>query len=408
MRNPIPVPVSLRGVAAAALLPLLAAACDGPNEFRDQLRPEAVAVGERHGCALMETGEVFCWGSNERGQMGSGAAGGSASTPMEVEMEVRLRTLSAGGDRTCGLTQAGKLFCWGENDDGALGAGFEPVTRPAAVAPGMTFTQVSVADRHLCALEAGGKAWCWGRNQAGQLGTGTSDTETHRTPLAVAGGLTFTSISASIARTCAVAADGKGYCWGLSFGVFPGEDTRRTSPAQVMPGRTFTALESGSTHVCGIAGDGRTLCAGTNTSGQLGTGALEGGSEARVSFGGAATLRVAPTPENTIVGFTCIVADDRSARCAGGNPSGQLGTATSPATCLGSPGVPCSPAPVTVPGGLRFLALETGLEHACGLTDGRDVYCWGRGDAGQLGQGQLAGSATPVRVLLPEGRESGA
>jgi alpha-tubulin suppressor-like RCC1 family protein len=90
-------------------------------------------------------------------------------------------------------------------------------TTPVPVAGGLTFSSVSVGLAHTCGVAAAGKAYCWGFNAAGALGDGTQADTT--IPAAVAGGIAFSSIAAtgantSLAETCGVTSSGVAYCWG--------------------------------------------------------------------------------------------------------------------------------------------------------------------------------------------------
>jgi alpha-tubulin suppressor-like RCC1 family protein len=83
----------------------------------------SVALGDTHACILTTVGEAYCLGQNGRGQLGTGEAGDDQSTPVRVAGDLRFTSLSAGWDTTSGVTDAGLLYCWGSNEFGQLGTG---------------------------------------------------------------------------------------------------------------------------------------------------------------------------------------------------------------------------------------------------------------------------------------------
>jgi alpha-tubulin suppressor-like RCC1 family protein len=61
------------------------------------------------------------------------------------------------------------------------------------------------------------------------------------------------------------------------------------------------------------------------------------------------------------------------------------------------------PTLVTMPPGVTFTTIAVGGWHACAFTTTSDVYCWGRNDTGQLGDGTITNSNIPVAVNMPSG-----
>jgi len=94
---------------------------------------------------------------------------------------------------------------------------------PSVAADGYTFTSVSSGTSHSCALDEAGHAWCWGWEEEGALGDGPPDEETETSPVAVAGDRRFTSIRAGHSSTCALEDPGKVWCWGTDLGLVPVE-----------------------------------------------------------------------------------------------------------------------------------------------------------------------------------------
>ena len=205
----------------------------------------SISAGFRHTCALNSVGVAFCWGNNDFGQLGVGAFGGLADSPVAVATALRFQSISAGGDHTCGVTTGGAAFCWGSNVAGQLGRGTigdsSPV--PVAVTGGLSFARISassgsslinpeseaglpfkVARGHTCGLTTGGAIYCWGDNGDLQLGRGpvSGSSSPSGVPVQVLGGglpggVTFVSVTTGVRQGCGVGSDGAAYCWGANI-----------------------------------------------------------------------------------------------------------------------------------------------------------------------------------------------
>ena len=124
---------------------------------------------------------------------------------------------------------------------------------PVAVAGRLTFQSLSAGARQTCGVTTAGAAYCWGDNRFGTLGDGSRMFS--NVPVAVAGMLTFQSLSADdIFHSCGVTTAGVGYCWGLNnFGQL-GDGTKISSnmPVAVLGGLTFQTVSAGGAHSCGL------------------------------------------------------------------------------------------------------------------------------------------------------------
>ena len=263
----------------------------GDNSTENRTAPAAVATaqkfvgiaaGANHTCGVTSGGSAFCWGSNDRGQLGDGTVV-NRSQPTTVTGGLNFGLITAGGFRighTCGLTNTGVAFCWGDNERGQLGGGNSDVAAhptPNMVVGGLSFTSLSAGlGRHTCGITTSGAGYCWGENAFGALGNGTFANSP--SPSAVAGGLVFAQIAAGgfIGHTCARTTGGAAYCWGENeIGqVGDGSLIDRTSPSAVAGGLTFTSLSSGFRHTCGRSSSAALYCWGSGAAGQLGTNSL--------------------------------------------------------------------------------------------------------------------------------------
>ncbi len=195
-----------------------------PIPAQPSKRFKQIAAGGSFTCGLQADGVTFCWGANDRGQLGRGTPGGATEDLVPVNAPA-FTQISARGANACGLTAAGVIYCWGDNTTAQTGLPAGGITATPNQITGTGYTYVAVGGRdssrtdgplaHACAL-AGSTVSCWGSNRYGQLGTGQAAIPgaTSATPAPVTG--SYTALSAGTRTSCAVAADGA-YCWGSSL-----------------------------------------------------------------------------------------------------------------------------------------------------------------------------------------------
>jgi alpha-tubulin suppressor-like RCC1 family protein len=357
-----------------------------PSAVTSRMR---IVTGGRHTCLLTADGRGFCWGGNDRGQLGIGASG-RAATPTRIATEQRFATVAPGLSHSCALDEDGAAWCWGENDRGQLGDGTtSPHDTPARVADGHRFRSISAGASHSCGLDLFGAAWCWGANGFGQLGDGQARDRT--TPVAVATSRRFVSLNAGWNFTCALDDDGRATCWGDDGAgqLGDGGSSSRRFPAAVQGRLAFASVSAGNAHACGITVGGDAYCWGANTSGQLGDGtATDRAAPVRVGGGGAFTSIEAGAVHS------CALTAEGEAFCWGRNTYGQLGDG----------GTDDHPLPVRVAGGHTFTTIRAFGSHTCATTASGEAFCWGYNLDGQLGDGTRTHRTRPVYVERPGGR----
>ena len=206
----------------------------------------SVTVGTVHTCGLTPQGVAYCWGDTSTGALGDGRDTLAATvTPTPVSGGLRFKSLSAGAGYSCGESMAGTGYCWGLNFTSELGAGTSAasVATPVAVSGGIRFASIATATTitffsTTCGLSASGAAYCWGYNQYGQVGNPSANAggcdipgpTCVSVPVAVAGGLSFATISVGGTQVCGVTNGGAIYCWGGNAYGQLGDGTTTDSP----------------------------------------------------------------------------------------------------------------------------------------------------------------------------------
>jgi alpha-tubulin suppressor-like RCC1 family protein len=230
----------------------------------------SLAAGTSHVCGVTEIGAVYCWGANNRGQIGPSAPD-PGLVPYGVSSELSFSSVVAGGLHSCGLAVDGSTFCWGWNWNGQLGNdSVIASSEPTEVSDAPIFASITTGASYNCGLTPDGSAYCWGDGDEGQLGVDSVDFSA--TPRPVSGSLQFSTISAGAFHVCGVVADGSAYCWGEGDYGRLGSGTTETaySPVAVLGGLHFSSITAGGEHTCATSLDGLAYCWGANYSGQLG------------------------------------------------------------------------------------------------------------------------------------------
>ena len=373
----------------------------------------SVVSGAAHSCAIAFSGDVYCWGQNDSGQVNPASAFRSFPVPQRVPLPAKLVGLSAINDHTCGISNESppQAYCWGVNSSGQLGVSPSTIvaTAPVKVPVAEGLAAVTTGAQHTCALTPDGVAYCWGDDNFGQLGTadtltcnrsdlGVEPTFTCSGPRRVATDQRFIALAAGGWHTCGLTAVGQLYCWGIdAFGelgfatqsaclaYFPQFDENDPVPCALTPrlvtgSPTFAAVAGNANEICGLIASGSVSCYGMQT--------------------GTVNLPASGPFNRLTSDGNCGVAADLKAFCW--NPSFDARDAT-------------IASPKSIGGGRTFAALSGGLgmalfdgplvspsSHRCGLLASNSaVVCWGANQFGQLGNGTTTASDVPKAVIFP-------
>lgn len=214
-------------------------------------------------CALHEDRTASCWGP-EQSENPYGARPGEL---FAVEGLANVVDLAVATSHTCALVDGGDVYCFGSNYFGELGDGTTSNSKKAVKASALGGARaVATGGEVSCAVLANGDVSCWGMNDLGQLGQGTTDKLVHDAPTVVPGlGGPARAVAASSASgaVCALLESGATRCWGEAI----------AGEAAATAG---SALAVGWSHACTLDGAGAITCWGSNKKGQLGDGSIRG------------------------------------------------------------------------------------------------------------------------------------
>ena len=138
-----------------------------------------VVAASRFGCARQRSGQVYCWGANTLGQLGTGSANEAPNPSPALTVVSDAIHIWVGYEHACSVRASGEVACWGAAGNGQVGtgavAGDASIPRPSAVVGVTRALAVSTGGDHSCATTSSGAVFCWGSNSFGQIGNGTTE-----------------------------------------------------------------------------------------------------------------------------------------------------------------------------------------------------------------------------------------
>lgn len=267
-----------------------------------------------HVLALTARGQLWAWGRNEDGQLGyNKAAGGRPrehhhATPERVPalMGTRIVQIACGRGHSVAVDRDGRLYCWGGNDDGALGHG-DRVSRPSptlcAALYGLIVVEVACGSRHTLALvqepaspltgsggspPTSGTLYSWGWGVYGQLGHGDVGDRLEPTAVAALVETPVVQLACGYRHSMVVTADEPRviYAWGWGIdgqlGTGAHKDANLPQPVTGLPVTGALQLRLGGRHSLALCEGGKVFAWGKDDDGQLGQGVQSRGVPTRV------------------------------------------------------------------------------------------------------------------------------
>jgi alpha-tubulin suppressor-like RCC1 family protein len=368
------------------------------------------ALHEAPASATPSTIGLFTWGDNSTGELGTGMIEGTSLTPAVASLPpgVTPIAIAAGGGSNGGdpeppmyaayaIGSDGNLYAWGDNSNGELGTtGITSSATPVVVSlpSGVSATAISAAQGTGYAIGSDGNLYAWGDNAFGKLGDGSTALNS-ATPVVVSlpAGVTPKAVAGGYESAYAIGSDGHMYAWGDNFYGELGDGSNLNSSTPVVvslpAGVTPKATAAGGGTGYAMGSDGNLYAWGYNASGQLGD-----NSTATSSTPVVVQLPSGVTPRAVTGGggFAHAIGSDGNLYGWGQGAGGQLGFVTS--------GTPV-PVVVSLASGVKPTAISDSLRTGYAVGSDGNLYAWGSGPVGELGNGTTTVDSPPVVVALP-------
>jgi alpha-tubulin suppressor-like RCC1 family protein len=335
--------------------------------------------------------QLWSWGSNGSGYLADGTVTNKCSPVREICSATDWYQASAGWTHTTAIKTSGQLWSWGNNTNGgSLGDG-TTVSKCSPVREFCSATdwcQVSAGDGHTSAIKTSGQIWAWGSNSTGRLGDGT--TVSKCSPVReICSATDWCGVSLGYRHTVAVKTAGQIWAWGSNDSGRLGDGTTvsKCSPVREICSATdWCQVSAGGVFTVAIKTTGQIWVWGSNSCGHLGD--------------GTATDRCSPVREFCSATDWCQVNTGRYHSTAiktsgqiwawGNNGSGRLGDGTTVTSC----------SPVReICSGTDWCRVGAGINHTAAIKTSGEIWSWGLGSSGRLGDGTTVPSCSPVREI---------
>lgn len=357
----------------------------------------SIAAGGYSGYALLGDGDVWAWGDDLEGQIGAAGQWYQATVPVEVG-GLTGATATAGGMNTgYALLRDGTVWAWGDDSQDELGdTGVESREVPVPVRPLSKIVALDAGAFSVYALTRDGTVWSWGDNDFGQLGTGSSN-PAPGTPHLVTRLRGVRALAGGASNGYAVLRDGTVWAWGDDslgqLGVPPCTASGATGstclfssvPVKVSGISGAIAVASGFDTAYALLSDGTVWAWGDNGLGELGSGEQRPSSYIPVRVTGLE--RIIAIAAGSATGYAL----DRAGNvwAWGYGAYGQLGDGSAANSAVS----------VHVRKLSHVIEVAGGGDMAYALDREGKLWAWGYGGYGQLGNGNLASLDVPARVV---------
>lgn len=348
---------------------------------------KSVAAGFMQSCGIDEHDKLWCWGSSGYGALG--IKDRYAKTPTRVHSDHSWNSVSVGTDHVCAISDKKQLWCWGNNQYGQLG--IPEIARaevPTLVHEDDGWEHVSAGRTHTCGVFRD-ILYCWGTGESGELGLGDKNKVDVPERVFYDDPMPWLSISVRAKQSCAVNAKEELWCWGSNkYGQIALEDLKDYYAPHIVKhaDRQWSSVSLGEFHGCGLT-KGHVWCWGTDETGQLGQGEPSGNH---------LPIPVSTLPKEEFMQISsgaahvCAVHPKGDVFCWGEGKYGKVGQ--------GKKEPQYSAHLLNDENDNHWSALSLGVHHTCGIRNHDEIWCWGDNEFFQLGQEEHVQYYAPQKV----------
>ena len=406
-------------------------------------------------CAIEQDGDLWAWGSNFGGLFGDGSfdLGEAFHEPRHIVKNGEFIDVSVSESHVLAVDANNNLWSWGNNKFGCLGRGYSGVSDVleggvyvdtslcAQKAPvKQKFSKVFAAEYFSFAVDTEGKLWGWGNNENGQLGNGEK-TKTNLTPLLIDEEMriAYMEVRWSWSRVLALDTEGKIWVWGYtdsgtSKNIAQTELEKYTlTPIQIMPDVRCSFISARNSHAIAYDLEGELIGWGSDGYGVLATGigadreipkkritetnytqiAVVSNTVLAIDENGklwawgdskyygngvteSGATPVAVMPEKNFLqlqaqnGSVFVIDTEGGLWAWGANSYGRLGDGTKDDKDL----------PVRIQPDTCFISVSCGQYHTLAIDEDGKIWAWGENDQGELGNGTKTNVVTVTPVCL--------